>query len=770
MHAPDHEPKTEGSTGTDPASQADSIRTFLSKITDDALWRAGMQFVCVLAVFLVASPIWALVCLVAMGAREAHVQWRYRRLKTRDLSDRSTQKSIERAGLPLNFAYALPLIPLWLSDTEGGKFFALAWFFSIMMSIATHDSVVKAKAPIGAAPQLLTLGGLLIHDALTVPAGEWHDLALVSLAFISFTAFFFKTSLGTTNSSLNALTSEKESARNRLAAERADQRLALALRQTRIGLFDFDMILGTVYASDFIRDLTGITDYEVRAAFDDPVSHIHPEDRERVRSAILKVLRGDAARYDAVYRFLKPGQAPDAEDIIWVRAAGTAEHDETGRATRFIGSLMDVTEERHAQDRLEDARRLAEGASAAKSTFLASVSHEIRTPMNGVLGMAQALSGSALNPTQKLHVDTIIDCGQTLLALLNDVLDLSKIEAGRLDITPRDLDLAEIVTQLDKLWRPPAEEKDLTFVVTLDPAAPTLLSVDAIRVRQCISNLLSNAIKFTEHGRIDMDVTVGALSSGTHEVCVTVQDTGIGIEPEMLDDIFMPFAQADTSTSRRFGGTGLGLSISRNLARLMGGDISAQSNAGSGSTFTFTFRAASGQQAAMDPAEAEPSADDKSATGTEDQKTGLRVLLVDDNLVNRQVVRLLLKDVTQRVVEAENGVEALRALEREAADVVLLDMHMPIMGGAEAIGCIRESTMAWASVPVIALTADAMQGDREKCLAMGFDGYVSKPVDMNELIGEIEQVTGGAGRAAWDLDDDASAISSVQNSLKAGAL
>jgi len=407
---------------------------------------------------------------------------------------------------------------------------------------------------------------------------------------------------------------------------------------------------------------------------------------------------------------------------------------------------VDVTELRKREKELEKARRAAETASVSKSAFLANMSHEIRTPLNGVLGMAQVLAATDLNGQQRDFVGTIIESGKTLMALLNDVLDLSKIEAGKFDIVCADTNLSHVMRRQLALWKPRAEEKGLELSLAFDADLPAWASIDAVRVQQCVSNLLSNAIKFTAKGRVEAIVNAKSLPLGAHMIEVIVRDTGAGMDADTLARLFKPFAQADETIQRSHGGTGLGLSITRRLAELMGGSASATSEPGHGSTFRFSFRANPAK-----PRQVSPAAASGGPSDIRDmlKQSNLRVLLVDDHPINRQVASLFLRPFNMRIVEAVNGAEAIAALERETFDIVLLDMHMPVMDGPTAIAKIRASGQPWASTPVVALTADAMSGDRERYLALGMDGYLSKPLAERELLSEIARVrTRGPDAAA----------------------
>ncbi|MGE0408131.1 MAG: ATP-binding protein [Amphiplicatus sp.] len=402
---------------------------------------------------------------------------------------------------------------------------------------------------------------------------------------------------------------------------------------------------------------------------------------------------------------------------------------------RRVAISSDITELRDREKELRHARRQAEAANEAKSAFLANTSHEIRTPLNAILGLAQALAKKPLPEDANDHVASILDAGKTLLALLDDVLNLSKIEAGKLDLAPVDVDLGHSMRRMLKMWGPQAEQKGLEISLSLAADLPALMHFDPTRVRQCVSNLVLNAIKFTEKGSVDISVRAAPQPNGDHLVTIRVADTGIGIEPEAAKTLFSPFVQADASTSRRFGGTGLGLAITRRLARLMGGDAEVESRPGEGSTFSISFVAGPPKN----PAAAAPASDLK-ARGVPSSFKGLKALIVDDIPINRQVAALFLKPLGCIVAEAGNGVEALDKLAAEHFDLIVLDMHMPVMDGPETVRQVRASKEAWRDISIIALTADAMSGDRERYLALGMNGYLPKPISEPALISEMQRV------------------------------
>ncbi len=347
------------------------------------------------------------------------------------------------------------------------------------------------------------------------------------------------------------------------------------------------------------------------------------------------------------------------------------------------------------------------------------MSHELRTPMNGVLGMAHALGRTDLTDQQARFVDTLLRSGGGLMTILNDVLDLAKIEAGKFDIEARAFDLRQTLTRTCDLWRPAAEEKGLAFSCDIAPEVPDWVRGDDARLRQILQNLLSNAVKFTAAGAVRLEVAMRG-----DAVLFSVIDTGPGLDEETQGRLFQGFTQADSTVARRFGGTGLGLAISRELARLMGGDVALTSRLGHGARFDLRLPLAAaapeGQARSADPAGLE---------------RDLRVLVVDDNPTNQEVARALLGAIGVEVEAAGGGEEGLAALAAASFDLVLMDIHMPGMNGVEALAAIRAA--GHAALPVVALTADAMAGERDRLLALGFDGYVSKPIDPAELISAL---------------------------------
>jgi len=507
-------------------------------------------------------------------------------------------------------------------------------------------------------------------------------------------------------------------------SERSEQRMQLALELSELHVWELDFVerqLIKVGAED--------TFFEEPKTYEglwrDIYEGVDPRDRAEVEAAWDRHL-ATGERYDPIYRVRRT----DGREV-WVQGAAKMFTDARGRPVRLVGALQNMTDRKAAEAELIAAKNDAEAANTAKSTFLATMSHEIRTPLNGVLGMAQAMASDDLSGVQRERLDVIRQSGESLLAVLNDVLDLSKIEAGKLDLDEAEFDLKDLARGAHAAFTAIANKQGLSFDLKVEPSAEGVYLGDPIRVRQILYNLISNALKFTEAGEIRVNV---ARAGGI--LRFSVSDTGIGIAPEPLAKLFGRFEQADASTSRRYGGTGLGLAICRQLTELMGGEISVESEIGAGAVFTFTLPL---PRIADSRAETQPVLP---PTPPNAELTGetLRVLAAEDNEVNQLVLKTLLHQVGVEPVVVSDGAQAIAAWQADSWDVILMDVQMPGVDGPTAAREIRrlEAATGRARTPIIALTANAMSHQVAEYAAAGMDGFVAKPIEVGRLFAALE--------------------------------
>jgi len=408
-----------------------------------------------------------------------------------------------------------------------------------------------------------------------------------------------------------------------------------------------------------------------------------------------------------------------------------------GGSVTVINDISDLKRDAQA---LAEARDAAEQANRAKSEFLANMSHEIRTPLNGVIGLTQALARTDLDPGQREMLDLIQSSGDTLKTLLSDILDLARVESGRLEIADEPFDLGRAIHEAAQLYGAPAQEKGLQFFVEIDPEAAVWVRGDVVRLKQVLTNLVSNAVKFTTNGFVSLTASVGHSSDGARVLRFTVEDTGVGFDAAAKSRLFTRFEQADGTITRRFGGTGLGLAICRQLADMLGGSLDCESEPGGGSAFILTLPMVPAEapvaQAAAVHAPAEPGA------------RRARVLIADDHPTNRKVVELILAAAAVDLIAVEDGAEALAAVREQTFDLILMDMQMPVMDGLTAVREVRlhEAATGAKRTPIVMLTANALPDHIAAGQAAGADRHLAKPFDAAELLALVGEL-GGEGRA-----------------------
>ncbi len=520
---------------------------------------------------------------------------------------------------------------------------------------------------------------------------------------------------------------EEETVRARLQAEYASERteearrtLAQALATASAGVWGYNPNSHAVWSSP-----------EVEALFGAPIAPeeliggiwrlFHPDDHESVRAALGQYAAVDAGfDFDARIIHGVTG-APGWVSLSWRRQADGS----------LLGLVMDITARKEAALELARAREAAEAANAAKSAFLATMSHEIRTPLNGILGMTTGLERTALDTKQTMMLGVIRDAGELLLSVLNDVLDVSKIEAGGMRFENAPLDVSAALQSAVSLFQETARDKGVRLDLEVAPEATGSIMGDAMRIRQIVQNLVSNAVKFTERGSVTISARTETSAGGAETLVLSVADTGIGMTPAQAARVFERFSQAEAGIARRFGGTGLGLTICRDLASLMGGDISVESTLNEGSRFTLRLP--------MERAKTQMTASDAADMNFGDEAVSLRLLLVDDNAMNRLVMKTLFDQMDLPTAFAEDGAQAVAMAMAQGFDAIFMDVHMPVMDGLAATRAIRNGGGRNATTPIIALSADSTPDQIARCLEAGMNAHVAKPIRPEALFAALSQ-------------------------------
>lgn len=500
---------------------------------------------------------------------------------------------------------------------------------------------------------------------------------------------------------------------------RSERRLQVATRIAKVRVWELDHRRREAFSD---RVETGSADYD--KARNTLWAPVHPEDLPAAVSGWEQHLAGGPPLH-VIHRHVRQDGG-----MHWVESAAEAIRDASGEVVGVVGAIRNIDQEKQNEAELIEARLAAEQASEAKSVFLATVSHEIRTPLNGIFGMAQAMARDELSDVQRERLDVVCRSSESLLAIVNDVLDLSKINAGKVELETIDFDMVDLASGVKAAFASLSAAKGLELRLEATPAVAGGFRGDPGRIRQVLTNLVSNALKFTPAG----EVVIG-LDHGAAGLRLSVSDTGVGIPEDRQASIFEPFVQADTSTTRNFGGTGLGLAICRDLVRLMGGDIGLASRPGGGSRFTVTLPL---PPASNPVTGARPVAQPAAQT----LEGALRVLAAEDNQVNQLVLRTLLGQLGVEPCFVGDGLQAVEAWRAGAWDLILMDAQMPRMDGLEATRLIRaeETATARPRTPIIALTANALSHQTAEYVACGMDGVVAKPIEVGRLIEEMNRV------------------------------
>jgi len=530
----------------------------------------------------------------------------------------------------------------------------------------------------------------------------------------------------------------------------SEERLKLATQAAVIGVYDWDVVNNVISWDDSMYVVYGIRKEDFGGAFDAWSRTLHPDDRPIAEKEIQAVLRGER-EYDAEFRIVRPDGA-----VRIIKATSRTIRSQTGVALRMIGTNIDITDRRLAEQELEqhrnhleklveertqalaDARNQADAANLAKSMFLSNMSHEIRTPMNAIMGMTHLALKNETNPKQRNYLQKIDSATQGLLGIINDILDFSKIEAGKLDFESAPFLLEDVLSRVADLTIAKAQEKGLEMLFDIEPNAPTALIGDEMRLGQILLNLFNNAVKFTEHGEIVLGVRCVERNAGVAILQFEVKDTGIGMTAEQSARLFSAFEQADASTTRKFGGTGLGLSISKKLVDMMGGNISVESQAGVGSRFIFTVRLA-----------LQPGQQQKQLPTTLDVKK-LRILVVDDNQSACEIMLSILSAFDLKadaVASASACISALQVAQDRGAsyDLVLMDWNMPGMNGLDAIRAIRASSRIAQTVTFVMVTAYSRDELLAQAKDLKIDGILEKPVSPSAVLNVLMTAMNGQG-------------------------
>ncbi|MGK0238060.1 MAG: PAS domain S-box-containing protein [Candidatus Pelagisphaera sp.] len=528
---------------------------------------------------------------------------------------------------------------------------------------------------------------------------------------------------------------EKKRALDKLAESEASLRVTkdrfeLAVRAGKFGIWDWDVVNDHLQWDDQMLNLFALSRTEFEEKSNIWFERLHSEDRSRAELDVTAALSGEKD-LDSLYRFVMPNGS-----IRHIRAMAKVQRNGDGKPVRMIGVGWDATEHVNLNESLIVLAHEAEAANGAKTDFLANMSHEIRTPMNGIVGMTSLLVDSEpLTEEQRKYAEIVVSCGESLLGLVDNILDVSKIEAGKLELESEEFDLREFMEDFAAVHLIEADRKKIGFSCEVSSGMPNRFCGDIGRLRQVLTNLVGNAFKFTKKGAIRVNASLEASDDSEATLRFSVSDSGIGISEDACNQVFEKFTQADSSTTRKFGGTGLGLAICKQLVELMGGEIRVRSAHGQGSEFWFIIKLSVRAYTKKTKSMSARIPLFKPGGDTHYTKWKARILIVEDNRVNQTVAKEFLRKMGHEFEIANDGLEALALLESQSFDLVLMDLQMPRMGGIEATLKIRESTTpsSYRNIPIIAMTARVGLSDKNQCLEVGMDDFLPKPVTLNAM-------------------------------------
>ena len=602
---------------------------------------------------------------------------------------------------------------VFLIDNETGRILQANTAATLLYGYSLEELLAKRNIDLSAEPEVtrkVTTSSPPAPDQIVVIPLRWHRKQDGTVFPVEITGrFFIRNGRPVHIAAIRDITERME----------AEEEYGTILLTALDGFWITDLEGRFLEVNDAYCDLIGYSREELLSMCIQDVEAL--EDKQEQFGHMERIIKQGRDRFETTHR-CKDGSFVDVEI--------STKHI-TAHGGRFVAFIRDITDRRRWEREQESAKLAAEAANRAKSEFLANMSHEIRTPLNGVLGMMQLMLETPLNGEQRECLELAMNSGRSLIQIIGDILDLSRIESGRMEVREEAFSLEKTISSLESAFLNEAAGKGLPPVrYQLDPALPAVLLGDSGRLRQVLFNLVGNAVKFTERGDVRVRAYPESIEdSGRLNLCFEVSDTGIGIPADRLESIFEPFIQVDGSYTRKYGGTGLGLAIVKRLVEVMDGTVQVESQVGMGTVFhvRIPMKALQGESSA----EAEPSAVIAPPEAM-NPMSSLRILLAEDDFSNQLLARRMLEKQGHTVAWVENGREALAALGKKAFDLVLMDVQMPEMDGTEATREIRKDER-FRNVPIVAMTAHAMAGDRERFLAAGMDDYLAKPIDMEEL-------------------------------------